>query len=453
MPAPSIYRSTDVGAPALYGGVGSLVVLLDACLVNGYGSTFATGTITNDGTAPADGDTVTIGSVTYTFRTASLVGQPANALAIGGTGTQAFASLHRAITQTGTAGADYSTGTTAHPDVWSSSALTPTTVTARKGGTAGNAIALSRAAAGTPHFTVSGATLTGGGGTDSRASLGWTRPFSGVVGQAIYRQGSSGFYLQVDDTGPGAAFAREARCSGWEAMTAWNTGTGQFPLSSQSTALIVARKSNSLDGVVRPWILIGDDRTFYLLVQSGDATGNYVGTGFGDFYSFVAGDAFKCMIMGAGSESSTSTHIFAQQMAAQTGNLGGHFLARNFSGVGGSTAFIKFGDGSLMGTTQANWFGAMMFPNGSDGGLYLAPARIVDGSTPGLTISGSINLRGRLRGFYHAPYAVASFADGDTFSGSGEYAGRTFIVVKPFLGTTSSAGVIPFETTAWDTST
>lgn len=38
-----LYRSTDVGAPVLTGQTGSLVALLDACLVNGYGALAAAG--------------------------------------------------------------------------------------------------------------------------------------------------------------------------------------------------------------------------------------------------------------------------------------------------------------------------------------------------------------------------------------------------------------------------
>lgn len=38
-----IYRSTDAGAPVLTGQVGTLVALLDACLVNGYGTQAAAG--------------------------------------------------------------------------------------------------------------------------------------------------------------------------------------------------------------------------------------------------------------------------------------------------------------------------------------------------------------------------------------------------------------------------
>lgn len=38
-----VYKSTDTSAPTLTGQVGSLVALLDACLVNGYGSSTAAG--------------------------------------------------------------------------------------------------------------------------------------------------------------------------------------------------------------------------------------------------------------------------------------------------------------------------------------------------------------------------------------------------------------------------
>ncbi len=34
----NLYQSTDASAPILTGSAGSLVTLLDACLVNGYGT-------------------------------------------------------------------------------------------------------------------------------------------------------------------------------------------------------------------------------------------------------------------------------------------------------------------------------------------------------------------------------------------------------------------------------
>src|SRR4051812_8531190 len=123
MAAPKIFRSTDVGAPVLIGTPVSLLTLLDAVLVNGYGSAFAAGTITNDGTNVADGDTVTVGSITYTFR-ASLTGQPAYAVGIGGSGSGTLLNLRDAINQTGNVGAAYTAGTLANPDVYVPSTTT-----------------------------------------------------------------------------------------------------------------------------------------------------------------------------------------------------------------------------------------------------------------------------------------------------------------------------------------
>ena len=48
-----LFRSTMPGAPALRGQVGSLISLLDACLVNGWGSQTASSVIITGGVATA----------------------------------------------------------------------------------------------------------------------------------------------------------------------------------------------------------------------------------------------------------------------------------------------------------------------------------------------------------------------------------------------------------------
>lgn len=458
MAAPAIYRSTDTNAPTLFGGPGSLITLLDAILVNGYGSAFASGTITNDGTNVADGDTVTVGSITYTFRT-SIAAQPPNAILIGGSANVTTVALANALLGLG---ASSSTGTLPNPDVY---VVTPTgsitntlAISARKGGASGNSLALSRTSAGTPHLTLSGATLTGGGGTDSKTSAGWTKPYTGTSWQqATYRQPAGcRFYLQADDTGPGTGGARDVRTFGWEAMTAYNTGSGQFPTPTQNAAGSVIRKSTTLDNTTRPWIAFVDDRTFYLFTFTGDsgATVNYHGYSFGDFYS-LGTDAYKCLIMGGPAESATgqTASQFGQQAVPTSGLfLTGHYLPRNYSGFGGSTAFTKAGDIAASNNTS-NFQGAFMtFPNPIDGGLYLAPLRIYDGTSPGSSLAGAATLRGRVRGMYHICHPVTAFGDGDTFTGVGEYAGRTFQVVKFVYGTASSVAFVAIETTAWETS-
>jgi hypothetical protein len=139
VPAPTIYRSTDTNAPVLFGGAASLTTLLDAILVNGYGSAFATGTVSGDGTNPADGDTVTVGSITYTFR-ASVASGAANGVLIGANSASTMLALSLAINGNGTPGTTYTAGTQACPEAWTSypnsGQIIP--LNARKGGSAGN---------------------------------------------------------------------------------------------------------------------------------------------------------------------------------------------------------------------------------------------------------------------------------------------------------------------------
>jgi hypothetical protein len=118
----------------------------------------ADGTLTSDGTSPANNDTVTIGSQTYTFKTT--LNGAANEILIGGSAAAAIANLKKAINNSGVAGTDYGTGTVANASV-SADTLTSTTlhVTALVAGTGGNTIATTETSA---HLSWGGATLSGG---------------------------------------------------------------------------------------------------------------------------------------------------------------------------------------------------------------------------------------------------------------------------------------------------
>jgi hypothetical protein len=62
-------------------------------------------------------------------------------------------------------------------------------------------------------------------------------------------------------------------------------------------------------------------------------------------------------------------------------------------------------------------------------------------------VSGTL-LRGKFRGHYHFLHTLASVADGDTVSGSGVYAGHTFLIFKQ----TPAGGVHCIDITGpWDT--
>lgn len=76
----------------------------------------AQATITSDATAPSDGDTVTIGSTVYTFKTALSTGPdvPYEVL-IGVSAAVALDNLKAAINKDSGEGTTYATGTVAHP--------------------------------------------------------------------------------------------------------------------------------------------------------------------------------------------------------------------------------------------------------------------------------------------------------------------------------------------------
>lgn len=104
--------------------------------------TAASGTLTSDATAPSDGDTVTIGPVVYTFKTALTASTTANQVLIGVSAAVALDNLKAAINNAGgTPGTDYGSLTDAHPTV-SATTNTNTTqlVVARVTGTGANAI-------------------------------------------------------------------------------------------------------------------------------------------------------------------------------------------------------------------------------------------------------------------------------------------------------------------------
>lgn len=105
----------------------------------------ATGLLTSDATAPSDGDTVSIEGVTYTFKTT--LSNPAQAyeVLIGASAAAALDNLKIAINASGgTIGTEYSLGTVAHPLVTATTNTNTTQVVeAREFGTRPNRYRLS----------------------------------------------------------------------------------------------------------------------------------------------------------------------------------------------------------------------------------------------------------------------------------------------------------------------
>jgi hypothetical protein len=266
MAAPTIYRSADAGAPVLFN---SHVCAdpLDACLVNGYGGGFAVGTITSDGVNVADGDTVTVGVRTYTFRTTrAAIGD----VLIGGSAAASLTNLVATINLfNASVPSQYFAGTLGNADAGSPGATaTVLSVQARVAGYRGQRDPLARTSAGTPHLTVSGTALAGGAAGSSKASAGWTKDYASL-GRAIYRPGAGTLLPGGDRQRPRQLHLRRAREGArvrddHDARHRYRALDRHRQFGQQSFMNVWKAGSQPSVTPAAPWILMADSRTAYL---------------------------------------------------------------------------------------------------------------------------------------------------------------------------------------------
>lgn len=277
-------------------------------------------------------------------------------------------------------------------------------------------------------------------------AAGWSEPIAAAGNCAAFRPGAgTRFGLFVNDNGPNATSTyKEAWVTGWESVSGIaapvGSGTGQFPTAAQllTTGHGVVRKSASADAVGRHWVAFADPYTCYLFIASGDAVGTgtytygYTMMFFGDFYSVKStDDDYRGMIVCRTTENTSGNNYegFGSQVAAPTITAPtGFYIARSYGGAGGSLAASHQGDYGK--NTAAVYAGVIQYPNGPDNSLYLSPIWIFEPT------SGTV--RGRFRGLYHVCHTVASFTDGQDITGAGDFAGKTFKVIRPIFSRVSN---------------
>jgi hypothetical protein len=254
-------------------------------------------------------------------------------------------------------------------------------------------------------------------GYGSKTAAGWsinqtTTNKRGYKQNLTGSNNSSGMLLYVDDTGPGAGGAREARCCGFETMSAITpTGTGQFPTAAQSTVgtgQLVIRKSNTADATARAWTIIANGQTIYMIIENGDQTAPNLGPSifvFGDYKSYKSGDQYAVGIVARCRENvSNFIDDFFQMFSGQgttrslNSRFPGHYTARSWTGLGGSIGFQKLMDngriidqwaGSYNSDVSTQITGTQQLtsgrnittsqwpsPNGPDGALWTSPVYV-----------------------------------------------------------------------------
>lgn len=284
-------------------------------------------------------------------------------------------------------------------------------------------------------------------GYGSQPAAGWTKPFDDAgapIQRAAFRQGGGNqFYLDVDDRGASSvlngASGREAAVRGYEAMTAIGTGTNPFPTTAQLAANTANwRKSTTADGVARSWLLIADDRTFIFVVADGDFA-CYKCYYFGDIYAVKTGDGYRTLI-------TVRSQVNSNQSSGALGNSFASSIDSAIPPQGSYMARTQAGTGTAI-TANYTTIGSSTSGNptgpAADGNIYIVRSYVGEPASTNV-------FRGWLRGFYTL-LNPAGINDGDTFSGGGDLAGRNFVVVKQFDGSTNNRAMA-LETTAWDTS-
>lgn len=274
---------------------------------------------------------------------------------------------------------------------------------------------------------------------------GWTKPYTGTNLAAYRSAGTHPTYLNVQDNAPTSA--TEAWLTGYETMSAVNTGTGAYPNAplgnvTPNGAFYVCRKSATADSTVRVWRAYADAATLYLFIQADGfgGSGNWEAFFFGLFDSLAAGDAYANLCIGRNRTGSTNTYDCADLLSGLISlngtDAGAGVADRSYTGVASPVGLRRVGDAALIGgAQQAMGIGLVPFPNNPDGKIYVSPVRAFETTQV---------YRGTYRGLWSSCHPVASFNDGDTWSGTGSLGGKTFQVVKP----SSNGGLFIVETSA-----
>lgn len=375
------------GAPVLSGTAGTLVSMIDACLLTGFGQVTLTSLVVSGGVATATvsaGDTFEDGAVILT---------------------------------------DGATPATLNGEqrVLSSTSTTFSFATSAPDGAATGTITAKYAPVG-----------------------GWEKSFSGT-NKAVYKSTnplSNGHFVRVDDN---PAYA--ARVVAYESMTDVDTGVGPFPTPEQMIGGGYWSRSSALTAVANKWRVFGDSRFFVLAVALGSNVGptwlNVCARGFGDPIALApSGDAWSTVIS-CGENAYSFSDGF--NLVNNPGDASTYrFMPRAAGGVGGA---VRTQARCVATTTKnesgndTNGMGA--YPSVIDGKLRLARMYLRDASA-------TAPPRALVPGIYYAPHTglISQFAEGEVLVGTDELAGRRMVAL--YTGSShnySPSGVFFMDTT------
>jgi hypothetical protein len=250
------FDSSETGAPVLNNAAGSMIGVLDACLVTGFNNRAITSLVIAAGVATAT-----------------------------------------------CAGHGYSSGFSKDVEI---AGATPAALNGRKQLTFVDTNTFKFLATGVSDQTATGTI------TSKRASLGWTKLFSGT-NKAIYKRSditATSVLLRVVDTNAAPASTTSARWTAIETATDIDTFTGLSPAAAQLADGYFANKGSN-SATAKQWSAIGSSNFFSLWTQSSSTVmptngGQVAQMCFGDIKSYKQGDAYNTLVCGLNNDQSGS---------------------------------------------------------------------------------------------------------------------------------------------------
>lgn len=307
---------------------GTLITLLDACLVNGFGSVTPTSITVSSGVATATF------SGAHPFKADTVA-------SISGATPSGLNGEHKVISLS-------STGTSITFDAYGVS-----------DGSASGTI------------------------TMKLAPLGWEKTYSGT-NKAVYRQTDvtgTRFYLRVDDS-----VGNYAKVRGYETMSDVDTGTNEFPRVAQ-VADVNCVWPKSTTSTAKKWWLAGNSKIFYLGIRGADDAFQERGVnftlGFGDIQAAKSGDSYKCMISSSYSTDVTqASYLYELFSYPYNSTYNQKYFVRSYTQLGLPVTFNQFGTAVAVGSAYIPGAApAWTFPNPEDTGIYIFNQGIAEGTT------------------------------------------------------------------------
>lgn len=209
------------------------------------------------------------------------------------------------------------------------------------------------------------------------APAGWEKVYSGV-NKAAYRSLSpngTGAYLRVDHSN-----AQFARIRGYSSMTDVDTGADPTPADAQVNGGLYVPVSNAANASARRWIIAASDKFVHIQVANHSSYPfDYASTAAGDFKSLKAGDGYRFMIVSDPSDTSTNSSPGISNSLHTASGYVGCYVMRSYTQTGGAIPAYLYKPGFTY-PTYSGSAGHPIGPNPINNSIEICPTLFLEGN-------------------------------------------------------------------------